>query len=93
MIEINSPAPDIELMTDGDFFSLNSQRGKNVVIFFVKIYNKTRVNYGLFPPVKLIFKSKFGSIKKSSIRNFRVKIKNLPSIRSISKFYVAIRVI
>ena len=34
MININSKAPSIELITDKDFFSLESCKGKNVVVFF-----------------------------------------------------------
>ena len=34
MLAINKPAPDIELVTDKDSFSLKSFRGKNVVVFF-----------------------------------------------------------
>ena len=34
MININSKAPSIELITDKDFFSLENCKGKNVVVFF-----------------------------------------------------------
>ena len=34
MLSINSPAPDIKLSTDEDFFSLNEFKGKHIVVFF-----------------------------------------------------------
>ena len=34
MININSKAPSIDLITDKDFFSLKKCKGKNIVVFF-----------------------------------------------------------
>ena len=34
MININTKAPSIDLITDTDFFSLKNFKGKNVVVFF-----------------------------------------------------------
>ncbi len=34
MININSKAPSIDLITDKDFFSLKKYKGKNIVVFF-----------------------------------------------------------